>query len=177
MSFLDRPSFDGLQNTGRVPELNRPAKSTLVPETPLYGTEGDNRFSRQAISGLHSKTKLNQAFFSEDNINYIQAELRYAVYQKTGITIDNQSVDELRIIMRGIYLQEFPYTPGQELEDIRNLNSRVLAFSVDQVSNAVLHHKKFLEDLKNPINQMDRPLYASKSGTKGSYDINNVKFF
>jgi hypothetical protein len=177
MSFLDRPSFDGLENSGRVPELNRSAKTTLIPDKPNYGIEGDDRFSRQAISGLHAKTKLNQAFFSEDNINYIQDELRYSVHQKTGIVIDNQSVDELRIIMRGIYLQEFPYTPGNEADDIRELNKKVLAFSVDQVSNAVLHHKKFLNDLKNPLKHMDRPLYASGSGTKGSYDINNVKFF
>lgn len=177
MSFLDRPTIEGKQNSGRVPELNRPAAQYTIPENPLFGQEGQDIFSRQALVGVHGKTVLNQAFFSMDNIKHLQDELRYGVYKKTGVTIDNQSIDELRIIMRGIYLQEFPYTPGNEAEDMKNLNDRVLAFSVDQVSTAVLHHQKYLEDLKNPLKHMDRPLYASGSGTKGSYDINNVKFF
>lgn len=84
MSFLDRPTIEGKQNSGRVPELNRPAAQYTIPEHPLYGEEGQNIFSRQALVGIHGKTVLNQAFSAKIiliifRMNYVMVSTRKLV--------------------------------------------------------------------------------------------------
>ena len=85
-----------------------------------YRTSAQETFDADALRGNWEKTALSATFFSKQNIETLQRAIRKAVYEKSGpkkYNIDDQSVDELSIIMRTMYLQysqNLPYDiPGQ----------------------------------------------------------------
>jgi hypothetical protein len=93
-----------------------------------YRTSAERSFATDALRGNWEVT-LAKAFFSEKNMQAVQNAIRKAVYEKSGpkkYVIDDQSADELTIIMRTMYLQyaqNLPYDiPGQ----VTDLNEKVL---------------------------------------------------
>jgi hypothetical protein len=168
------------QNVGRVPELSRPQNLSYIARGPDLGcTNKYSRFAREALIGIHAPTLLTNTYFSQANLEYIQGEIRYQVNSLTGkrFTIDNQDEDELRQIMRAKYLENFPYTPGDERADIQRLDAMVVGFCVKQIVVAVEHYNKFQKDLSTAPMPLEQPLCMSKAGTRGKYDVDNVRFF
>ena len=113
---------------------------------------------------------MNQTFFSQENIDLIQAEMRYRVWVKSGKKhmIDPQRPDELKTIMRSYYLQYGGNVPGREAEEVNELNERVLAFCVDDVLGSInmfLHNRKEVLDFPVPIGN---PVNADIKGTKSA---------
>jgi hypothetical protein len=164
------------KHTGFVPTLDDPETNSTQafrlfntyqedPKLP-YGSA----FNQQATIRIHTATSLNQAFFSEENIQLLQTELRYRVWLKSGKqhVIDPQRPDELKTIMRSYYLQYAGNVPGREKEELEGLNERVLAFCVDDVLGSIsmfLHNRKDVLDFPDPI---ANPINVDVKGTKGA---------
>ena len=66
--------------------------------------------TRYLFKNLYGETPLTFLFFSDKNIQNIQNILRYNVYKQTNYTIDNQSTNELMIIMRSLFLEYSAHT-------------------------------------------------------------------
>ena len=62
---------------------------------------------RDAMNGNWYDTQLSNAFFSVSNIQIIQNGIRAGVFEKSNhkYVIGEQNMDELQIIMRGLFLQ------------------------------------------------------------------------
>ena len=164
------------KHTGFVPTLADPETNSTQayrlfntyqedPKLP-YGSS----FNQQATIRIHTSTSLNQAFFSEENMQLLQDELRYRVWLKSGKqhVIDPQRPDELKTIMRSYYLQYAGNVPGREKEELEGLNERVLAFCVDDVLGSInmfLHNRKEVLDFPEPISN---PSNFNVKGTKGA---------
>lgn len=138
---------------------NKLTQQTMVPKMQ----PGD-----EALKTVITETKLSRAFFSPQNIQDIQATLRYQVHKDTKQIIGNQSEYDLLIVMRSIYLQ---YSGNNE-EDIKGeiayLNQEVLKYCIPVVTSAVYQHLQFLKDVKKlpGTEYMDRPVLMSSTGTK-----------
>jgi hypothetical protein len=133
-----------------------------------YQTTVDSNVDRAMLKGNWSANGLSAAFFSAENIKTIQNQLKNSVYKISGHQIDDQSVDELQIIMRSLYLQyakNLPYDiPGQVAE----LNKAVIDWSVPTIISAIqmdLHYQKDLNKLPIP---MAHPTWMSSAGTRGA---------
>ena len=61
-----------------------------------------------SLSTIQEKTPLSRAFFSNVNVDTIQKQIRYEVWQKSNekYVIGEQDPTQLQIIMRSFYLQE-----------------------------------------------------------------------
>lgn len=155
---------------GRV-NLSAPSGPGGHAEVPGFShrTTTEKTFATDALRGNWEVTPLSTAFFSKENVAVIQNGIRKAVYDKSGpkkYVIEDQSVDELTIIMRTMYLQyaqNLPYDiPGQ----ITNLNEKVMNWSVPHILSAVDHYQYYLNDISHMPVPLARSVSLSSAGTK-----------
>ena len=123
-----------------------------------------------AIRGNMTANPLNQTFFSPANVQIMQNKLRREVYDRSGgdFLIDNQSVDELLIVMRAMYLQYGKNQPTHVREQIEELNQVVADWAVPKILAECSMHKTYLHDIQNLPVPLQQPVLLTQKGTKSS---------
>ena len=119
---------------------------------------------RDAMTGNWNNTSLSNAFFSQQNIENLQNQLRVGVYKKSNgqYKIGPQNCDELQTIMRSIFLQHSKNLPKNIPEQISKLNEYVLSYAIDQVYNETVSYMKYRTDVSTiacplPLPEMSKP--------------------
>ena len=148
-----------LGQNGRVNELNG------FNSYKSCENNGDT-FKTNALQGIHEHNNLSYLFFSNKNIEHIQKQIRFLVNQKTKKIIDKQDYDQLKIIMRSIYLQY-----GQNLDceydrQIARLNKKVTEYCVPQIVSSITQYYGYLKDITTMPNYMTHPVNVSSKGEK-----------
>lgn len=90
-------------------------------------------------------TPVSDLLFSDANLDALHEAVRYGVFKASGIVVDRQSDVELRLVVRSIYLTYARNAPDGVLEQVRELNARVLADVVPRVAAEAEAHRKFIE--------------------------------
>jgi hypothetical protein len=110
--------------------------------------------------GLWINTPLSSAFFSATNIHDLQIQIQHGVYIKSNkqLVIALQDEDQLKIIMRSIYLQYSKHDNQSIEEQVLQLNQLVLSYCIPQVYGEALSYKKYLYDASTMYKPMDRPV-------------------
>ena len=123
-----------------------------------------------AIRGNMTANPLNQTFFSPANVQIVQNKLRREVYDRSGgeFLIDNQSVDELLIVMRAMYLQYGKNQPTHIREQIEELNQVVADWAVPKIVSECSMHKTYLHDIQNLPVPLAQPVLLTQKGTKSA---------
>jgi hypothetical protein len=144
--------------------LKNPAKGGFG-----YRTAVDESASQDLMRGNWMDTTLSKLFFSPENTKIIQNAIRKTVFDRSGEkqwVIDEQSADELQIVMRSLYLQyaknlEFDI-PGQ----IAELNRLVVDWSVPRVMSEISMYEYYLKDISTLPVPIAPPMQVSSAGTK-----------
>ena len=165
------PKHNGLVPTLADPQTNSTQAFKLFktydesPTLPFGST-----FAQQATIRIHTATPLNNAFFSDSNIQYLQDEIRYGVWVASGKKhiIDRQNPDDLKVVMRSYYLQYSTNDPDKFREELDALNKRVLMFAVDRVMVEINQYYKYRNDILNYPEQIGRPVNANITGSKSA---------
>ena len=150
----------------------------LVSEKDINMAPGDSplfyNFQEDAVKGIHEQTGVSDTYFSNQNINLLQATIRYDVNKQTGKIIDKQSPQELSVVMRSIYLQHGnPVVSSNNVKnEVSKLNELVADFCVDQITVQVQQHQGYIEKLTTLPIPIDRPEYLNKDSY--TYDISNL---
>ena len=110
---------------------------------------------------------LSTVFFSGENIELLQNAIRAEIYKKSNKKhiIDKQNYDQLKIVMRAIYLQ---YALNQEThikEQVDGLNNLVLDYCVPQVYNELMSYLKYKRDISTLSVPMQNPIHLSVDKT------------
>lgn len=156
---------------GRVTFGNSLSATGSTPRIPGYThqTTVENDYMNDMLRGNWEETTLSRAFFSVKNINKIQDSIRHEVNVKSGpknYVIDNQSVDELKIIMRAIYYQYARNLENNINEQLDDLNKKVINWSVPHILSAVDHYYYYINDISHLPVPMQQPQNISRAGTK-----------
>jgi hypothetical protein len=128
----------------------------------------NNVYRSEATAGIVQRTPLSDLFFSAENINALQEGLRYRIYVESGnqYVIGRQSDTELKIVMRSIFLDYARHGQDKLIEQVRELNKRVLDWVVPEVLTNVKQYYKYRQDASTMPMPMERsPLMTSK-GTR-----------
>jgi hypothetical protein len=150
------------QNNGRV-NIMSPDTNALFAMKDRIHAGGENTDFRQAMTGNWYDTKLSDAFFSAQNIQALQNGLRAGVYQRSNgqYLIGEQNPDELKIVMRGVFLQysrnEVSNIPGQ----IVALNKIVLDYAIGQVYGEAEGYMKYRHDASTMYEPIARPVMSN----------------
>ena len=158
-------------NNGRLKDIQVVKEFKLPLESDITIHKDNNQTS---IKGLLEKNAINDIFFSDINIKGLQGTIRYGVYKETNQVIDEQSENELYIVMRSIMLQfaNFRESIEDTIEEIKRLNRKVIIYCVNNISSNVKQHMGYVDHLSKLPVPLDAPVYHNK--TNYTYDISNL---
>jgi hypothetical protein len=119
-----------------------------------------------ALTGNWEDTMLSRAFFSGANIQALQNGIRAGVYNnsKGQYIIGEQNLDELKIIMRSIFLQNSKNLVSNITQQISDLNNDVLEYAIKQVYMEVESYMKYKRDVSNMHTPITLPVTSSIKG-------------
>jgi len=162
----------GGQN-GRVNLSNETRTGTSNSIIKLQGfqhpTQTEVNFAGDMLRGNWEHTALSDAYFSRINAQQIQKEITKEVYRRSGpkqYRIDDQDVDELKMIMRGMYLQYAKNNPFDIQGQINELNKLVIDWSVPRILSEIDQYQYYLNDISHLPIPLEKPLNMSSAGTK-----------
>jgi hypothetical protein len=174
--YVDTAIRGAPKHTGFVPNLADP-ETQDTQAFKLFSTHHEDpklaygsKFQQQAIIRVHTATPLNQAFFSDANIQYLQDEIRYRVWIKSDKkhVIDQQRPDDLKTIMRAYYLQYNINIEKDAAKELDELNERVLTYCVGDVLGSINMWLYNRNQTLNYPEQIGRPINPHIYGTKGA---------
>ena len=137
---------------------NKTAVFTLSDKIPIDHTVS---FRDALTEDVYSrKNTLYDLFFSEQNIVFLQNNIVNGVKQMSNnnYIINNQSKDQLKIIMNSIYVQHSRNVNGNIDQIINVLNNLVLQYSVPQIFNEIESNMKYKRDINNLIMPISNPI-------------------
>jgi hypothetical protein len=137
--------------------------------------------TRHLFKNLYGETLLTFLFFSKKNIENIQDILKFVVHRETSYIIDNQSVNELLIVMRALFLeyslhpklitdkmseQERAELLKKYTTEVSRLNTIVVNQVVPKIISQIQQYVDYLRDASTQPYYMDKPKNDSVKGQK-----------
>lgn len=140
---------------------NVSTKFSMMDKIPLT-TKTDYT---NVLTGTFERTRLSDAYFSQNNIQIIQNALRKGVYDRSNqkILVDQQPQDQIVSVMRSMFYQHSKNLDNNISQQIQELNNYVINFCVNQVFNEAVAYLKYKEDSSKMHVPMSAPLYSNKT--------------
>jgi hypothetical protein len=171
---LDTPFSNNRPNERLIdpPVLNgRVPVSPDVTFHPYKFADTDNSpgASSTQLSHIQQSTLLSRTFFLPQNIKILQNALRRRVYDRTNQVIQEQSVEQLQIVMRSVFLQ---YSTNRTdnasiiTEQVQQLNEHVLNYCVPKVVSNLKQYTQYRKDISQMPVPMEYGLCTSVAGSK-----------
>ena len=149
--------------SGRVYfDKSPPERFELYENEDFVNKNGFN----DSLKTIQDNSILSKTFFSKRNIDCIQNKLIRKVFEKSGHKIARQSDLQLQIIMRSIYLQYSKNLNCDIKIQIKELNKKVLDYSLDRVITEILQFLEYKNTVTNIPSPLVHPQNLSSSGEK-----------
>ena len=116
------------------------------------------------------ETPLNTLFFSAFNVGLLQRGIRQTFKNKTGIAIDYQNADDLYGIMRMVFINNAGDHYERVNEQVKELNSRVIATAISQIQTGVSQYLAYIRDIDTISVPLDQPVNTSTVGKKMDFN-------
>lgn len=125
-------------------------------------------FADELTKGVIGPSKVGELFFSSMNMDALQDGIRYGVYKKScdHHVIGRQSDDELKVIMRSIYAQYSKNQPFNIVEQVRELNAKVLDYCVNNIVQELNMYVQYRKDKASLPVPLDRGQNESIKGLR-----------
>ena len=170
--FPNTANYSGGQN-GRV-NLDARSSAGGFLESPAMGgfthrTAVDANPAQDLMRGNWIENTLSKRFFGPENTRTIQANIKQEVYDRSGNkrwVIDDQSADELQIVMRSIFLQYAKNLDTDIPGQVKDLNDLVIEWCVPRILSEIGMYQYYLEDISKMPVPMSHPVSQSSAGTK-----------
>ncbi len=100
--------------------------------------------------------------------------IKNTVYKESNFKwmIDDQSIDELKIIMRAQFLQFAQNRPDNIDKQVDALNKLVVEWAAPRIMSEVQQYMYYLNDITHMPQQISLPVSMSSAGTK-SFPLGN----
>ena len=159
---------------GRINLLSRPSAGGSAPNSQFSYPTAPDLSVKDLVRGNWEHTPLSIQFFSIDNINRIQNMIKNTVYKESDFKwmIDDQSIDELKIIMRAQFLQFAQNRPDNIDKQVDALNKLVVEWAAPRIMSEVQQYMYYLNDITHMPQQISLPVSMSSAGTK-SFPLGN----
>jgi hypothetical protein len=132
-------------------------------------TSVEKNFQTDMLRGNWEKSPVSEIFFSSENVDRLQNSIRKEVFTRSspkGYVIDKQSVEEIKIIMRAIYLQYARNLPKDIGSQVDDLNQKVIDWCVPHILSAVDHYHFYINDISHLPVPLAHMKHLSKAGTR-----------
>ncbi len=158
---------------GRVNLAAPGAGINTVPNSAGFShpTAPDQLAATDLTRGNFESVPVSQAFFSVANMNALQNAIRREVYEKSREkqwNIGPQDIDELKIVMRALYLRYGLNLPDNVQKQVEDLNRTVLDYCVPRIMSEIQGYMAYLDDISHMPIPIDRPVSMSSAGNKSA---------
>ena len=121
---------------------------------------------RDPLNGTWTGSLLSTMFFSGENMNILQNTIKKGVYDRSNkqFVIGNQNCDELKIIMRSIYLQHCNNLPVDIKFQVQQLNNLVTNYAINQVYKEAIGYMKYKYDASTLVVPISTGVNTSSKG-------------
>ena len=158
---------NGRVNLNSVPN----AGGASVPDSAGFSfpKQTEVNFASDMLRGNWDHTALSDAFFTRKNVDIIQFEIQKEVYRISGPkkwAIGPQDVDEIKMIMRAMYLQYAKNNPFNIEGQLEELNQLVVKWSVPRIMSEIEQYNYYLNDISHLPVPLQQPMSMSSAGTK-----------
>jgi hypothetical protein len=151
---------------GRINLMELPPKDIRFDMYEKIAIKNKSTEYRDSLAGILEDNLLSRVFFSSGNIQIIQNGLRAGVYEMSEdrkIIIAPQNIDNLKIIMRSIYLQYAEHREDISVtKQVEKLNKIVLDYVVPTVYNETIGYLKYIQDQSTLIQPLELPRLVDK---------------
>ena len=151
---------------GRINLMELPDKNIQFQMAEKIALKNKSTEYRDSLAGILEDNLLSRVFFSSGNVQILQNGLRAGVYRMSGerkLVIAPQNVDNLKIIMRSIYLQ---YAEHREditvTKQVEDLNKIVLDYIIPTVYNETIGYLKYIQDQSTLVQPLELPKMVDK---------------
>lgn len=157
----------------------------IISRGSFLFTEDDKKISKNntrfMFKNIYGDTPLTFLYFSDKNVDSLQKLLRLRVYNETGYVIDNQSINELMTIMRGVFLEHAAHPPlihkdmkkevleallVKYTEEVDRLNRLVIEFIIPKLISQIKQYLGYLQDVSAQPIPLPQPMSDSTTGQK-----------
>lgn len=156
-----RVNFNSRQAAGGAP----------VPDSAgfSYPKQTEVNFASDMLRGNWDHTPLSDAFFTRKNVDVIQRQIQQEVYRMSGPkkwVIDPQDVDELKMVMRAMYLQ-YGKNNNFNLEgQLNELNELVVKWAAPRIMSEIEQYNYYINDISHMPVPLQQPINLSSAGTR-----------
>jgi hypothetical protein len=157
--ILDLERYNGRVNIMQPPDMTIQFKMAEKIHKANIATD-----YRGAVSGILEDNVLSQVYFSAGNIQILQNGMRAGVYEMSDkkYVIPNQNIDNLKIIMRSIYLQYAEHDPNNVTKEVERLNKTVLDYCVPSVFNEAVGYERYRQDQSSLVVPLSMPQQSDR---------------
>lgn len=134
-----------------------------------FNTVAEPSFVGDMLRGNQDPSELACKFFTPNNVRTIQESIRRGVLARSGpkkYVIDDQDVDEIKIIMRGIYYQYAKNNLFDIQGQIDELNKLIIDWAVPRIMSEIDHYQYYLKDISHLPIPIQQPMSMSSAGTR-----------
>ena len=119
----------------------------------------------EALNGTLEWNILAQVYFSAENMQIIQNALRASIYKLSGgkINIPNQNVDNLKIIMREIYMEYAEHYPRDIKGQVERLNKLIIDKIVPNLYSEAVFYQHYLIRQSTLPQPSERPIQPDRT--------------
>lgn len=146
---------------GRVNLMDLPDKDMRFKMYEKIAIKNKATEYRYPVTGILEDNMLGKVFFSSGNIQILQNGLRAGVYymsKEKKIILPPQNIDNLKIIMRSMYLQYAEHREDISVTtQVATLNKIVLDYIVPTLYNETIGYMKYLEDQSTLVRPLEMP--------------------
>ena len=146
---------------GRVNLMDLPDQDTRFKMYEKIAIKNKSTEYRYPVTGILEDNMLEKVFFSSGNIQILQNGLRAGVYYMSKdkkIILPPQNIDNLKIIMRSMYLQYAEHRQDISItSQVETLNKIVLDYVVPTLYNEAIGYMKYLEDQSTLVRPFAMP--------------------
>ena len=127
---------------------------------------------RDATYNVQQETKLSLMYFSAKNIQFIQDTLKNEIYKRSDgkYKLLPQNEDDLKVIMRGYYLQYVENDMGNEVAELKRLNTILLNFLIPRLMNESEGYFKYIRDQSTLVMPFDRAVAVDRDWKELEYE-------
>ena len=147
------------------------ATGYTVPDSAgfSYPQQTEVNFAGDMLRGNWDHTALSDTFFTRRNVDVIQKAIKNEVYRMSWpkrYQIDDQDVDEIKMIMRAMYLQYAKNNPFNIEGQIHELNDLIIKWSAPRIMSEIEAYNYYLNDISHLPVPLPQPMSMSSAGTK-----------
>ena len=163
----DTFKYSNKNNTGRI-NLDAKFQHNGTPffvQDMIPNNERTNYSN--ATQHMLTPTMLSTMFFSAENIDIVQNGIRAGVHKMSNgeLIVDKQDYDQIKIVMRAIYLQYSLHKEDNIREQIEELNKMVLDYCIPKVYGEAVSYMKYRRDISTLPTPQENPTYLAVDRT------------